>query len=139
VTSFLLCCLSHGRVRLPAGVSCKPVAMSEAQADTLEFEQHVAWAQADACMPATQAGLLAALRRWTVAYSRALLTHLREDGDVTAELQVKLASDASDVAKLASAEQMHAAACCAIPSDCLSRVPHSGAQTMSSRTATAPP
>lgn len=27
VTSFLLCCLSHGRVRLPTRVSCKPVAM----------------------------------------------------------------------------------------------------------------
>lgn len=44
-------------------------------------------------MPAKQAELLAALRRWTVAYSRTLLVHLREDGDVTAELQVKLASD----------------------------------------------
>ena len=38
-----------------------------------------------------EAELLELLRRWTVAYSRSAMCHLREDGDLRKELEVRLA------------------------------------------------
>ena len=44
--------------------------------------------QAESWFPEAESELLELLQRWTVAFSRSLQTHLREDGDIEAELQV---------------------------------------------------
>jgi len=44
--------------------------------------------QADSWFPESEAELLDMVQRWVVAYSRSLQSHLREDGNVEAELQV---------------------------------------------------
>jgi predicted membrane chloride channel (bestrophin family) len=43
--------------------------------------------QADSWFPEAEADLLDLVERWTVAFCRTLMTHLREDGDIEAEMK----------------------------------------------------
>lgn len=50
--------------------------------------------QAESWLPAAEGELLGMVQRWAIAFSRALQVHLREDGDLEAELQVIIAERA---------------------------------------------
>ncbi len=58
------------------------------KASTLTCHHDSFHLQADSWFPESEGELLDMVQRWVVAYSRSLQSHLREDGNVEAELQV---------------------------------------------------